>query len=381
MGSKTMYLRPLKIRFSQDSIANIFGCSTQHSFIPIGETLDAILSGRCDVNSILSISVICKDDHWFTADNKRLWVFQEAEKRGRCREIPVVVREETFISDNKFTTTNNGASIEIRGNAGGSLWGSIKVRAKRSKRGVRIKKSMRKVKERPLESCESYSMTSASCSSTLNAKISFSQENQDIGNLPVHCEQNYVTESSDLMLEKPSEHSSLSADVAVSYEENVSIGIKERSTGETEHQLWSSEIKDIKRPNSMSGWPDVHGNMRKLRTRPLESSEFYSTTSASYSATFNTGTSFNLKNQDIGDRSVYLVPDSSDLILEKPSKHSPLLADVTESYEENFSIGVEKRTEQQLWSSEIRNIERPNSVSSKSNVHGNTLEVTIDFTQ
>lgn len=120
-----MELRPSEIRYSQDSIARNFGRSTGHPFRPIGQTLDDILSGRCNVNSIPRISVIYRHDHWFTVDNRRLWVFQKAEERGKCDKI--FVYETSFIDDEKFTTTNEGRSVVVRGDPGGSLWRQFPV--------------------------------------------------------------------------------------------------------------------------------------------------------------------------------------------------------------------------------------------------------------
>ncbi|XP_048781395.2 uncharacterized protein LOC125683899 [Ostrea edulis] len=240
-----MYLNPLEIRFSQDSIGSTFGRCTSHPFRPIGKTLDDILSGRCNVNSIPNISVMYKNGHWFTADNRRLWVFQEAEKRGKCGEI--FVRETSYINYNKFTTMNNGESIDVRGNPGGSLW-----------------RSMREVRKNPLESTE-FSSTifaeSFTTSVTLNADISFKQENQEIGFLSENCEQNVVTDS-DLILQKPLGHKSLSADVTSCYKENVSIEQEQRTREETEVQpsTSNSEIRNTGRPNSMSDWHDINGN-------------------------------------------------------------------------------------------------------------------------
>lgn len=115
-----MELRPSEIRYSQDSIARNFGRSTGHPLRPIGQTLDDILSGRCNVNSIPRISVVYRHGHWFTVDNRRLWVFQKAEERGKCDKI--LVYETSFIDDEKFTTTNEGRSVQVRGDPGGNLW-------------------------------------------------------------------------------------------------------------------------------------------------------------------------------------------------------------------------------------------------------------------
>ena len=116
----TMYLRPSEIRFSQDSIGSTFGRCTSHPYRPIGETLDDILNGHINVHSIPSISVVKQNGLWFTADNRRLWVFQEAEKRGKCDKI--YVRESGYINYNKMTTLNDGVSVYVRGNPGGYIW-------------------------------------------------------------------------------------------------------------------------------------------------------------------------------------------------------------------------------------------------------------------
>ena len=119
-SSLKMYLRPLEIRFSQDSIGSTFGRSTSHPYKPIGETLDDILTGHINVASIPSISVKKQSGLWFTTDNRRLWVFQEAEKRGKCDKI--YVRETGYINCSKMTTVNDGVSVYVRGNPGGYLW-------------------------------------------------------------------------------------------------------------------------------------------------------------------------------------------------------------------------------------------------------------------
>jgi hypothetical protein len=115
-----MELKPSKIRYSQDSIARTFGKSTRHPSRLIGETRDDILTGQCNVNSIPAISVVFMRGHWFTSDNRRLWVFQKAEERGKCDKI--LVYEGYDIDDNKFTTTNEGRYVSVRGDPGGYLW-------------------------------------------------------------------------------------------------------------------------------------------------------------------------------------------------------------------------------------------------------------------
>lgn len=60
-----MFLKPSEIRFSQDSIGNSFGGYTSHPFRRIGQTLDDILSGCCNVDSIPRISVMNRNGLYF----------------------------------------------------------------------------------------------------------------------------------------------------------------------------------------------------------------------------------------------------------------------------------------------------------------------------
>ena len=116
-----MELRPSEIFYSQDSIGNKFGEYTPHRKTYIGETLDQLLNGHCNVESIPNISVVERNGKWFTSDNRRLWVFRRAEEIGFLKSI--YVNETYYIKDDKFTTKNGGTSIRIRGRGpGGSRW-------------------------------------------------------------------------------------------------------------------------------------------------------------------------------------------------------------------------------------------------------------------
>ena len=120
-----MELRPSEIFYSQDSIMNRFGDYTSHGNTYIGETLDQLLRGHCNVNSIPTISVVKKYGKWYTSDNRRLWVFRKAEELGFLETIDV--NETYYLNENKFTTENGGESIRVRGRTpGGSLWISWK---------------------------------------------------------------------------------------------------------------------------------------------------------------------------------------------------------------------------------------------------------------
>ena len=99
---------------------NRFGDYTPHGNTYIGETLDQLLNGHCNVESIPNISVEKTNGKWFTSDNRRLWVFRKAEEIGFLKSI--YVNETDYIRNDKFTTENGGTSIRVRGNEGGSLW-------------------------------------------------------------------------------------------------------------------------------------------------------------------------------------------------------------------------------------------------------------------
>lgn len=111
--------KPSNIRFSQDSIA---GCWKIEN-TPIGDTLDKLLLDKIDINDIPKITVHSIGGHYYSADNRRLWVFQKLETLGKCEKIKVEYNRRK-INPKKFTTKNNGVSIQIRGTRGpgGRFW-------------------------------------------------------------------------------------------------------------------------------------------------------------------------------------------------------------------------------------------------------------------
>ncbi|XP_069125651.1 uncharacterized protein [Argopecten irradians] len=126
-----MFLRPSNIRYSQDSIACYFSCGS-HNGRPIGETLDDIISGQCTENDVPRMTVTRRNGHWYTGDNRRLWVFRKAEELGIIDyEIEVV---KGWVNPSKFTTINDGVSIKVRGNPGGYVWKKMRTPKKITKR-------------------------------------------------------------------------------------------------------------------------------------------------------------------------------------------------------------------------------------------------------
>lgn len=61
-----MWLAPSEIYYSQDSISNRFGKSTEHSGELIGETLDDILSGEISIYDIDAIEVVYRDGDYIS---------------------------------------------------------------------------------------------------------------------------------------------------------------------------------------------------------------------------------------------------------------------------------------------------------------------------
>lgn len=113
-------LIPSEIRYSQDSISNHFDSKSRHGNVRIGKTLDDLIEVYISVADIPTITVIKKHETWFTADNRRLWVFQHLEIVGKCDTIPV--KETTHIPWTKMTTNNNGTSVRVRGSVGGKYY-------------------------------------------------------------------------------------------------------------------------------------------------------------------------------------------------------------------------------------------------------------------
>ncbi|XP_071142953.1 uncharacterized protein [Mytilus edulis] len=116
-----MNLRPSEIYFTQSSISSTFGKRTSHRRKGIGDTLDDLAEGRISIRSIPKISVMKENGKWWTADNRRLWIFRYLEKLKKCTEIPVNITDS--IDSRKRSSTNGGTDVRIyRGNSPGGVW-------------------------------------------------------------------------------------------------------------------------------------------------------------------------------------------------------------------------------------------------------------------
>ena len=107
---------PSNIHFSVDIIDNVFHRNSHHCYSRIGETLDSLCEGKIKIRDIPPISVIRYNSGWLTVNNRRLWVFRQMERLGKCARIPVVVVKETAVP-----TYIAGVKVTVRENPGG-IW-------------------------------------------------------------------------------------------------------------------------------------------------------------------------------------------------------------------------------------------------------------------
>ncbi len=96
---------PKKIRFSQNSISRNFKDKTS-----VTDLTQKLKSGAVSPDAVTPIRIVEKDGLIYTLDNRRLKAFQDAGVPVNYQKLDAIPPSEQF----KFTTTNQGASIEIR---------------------------------------------------------------------------------------------------------------------------------------------------------------------------------------------------------------------------------------------------------------------------
>lgn len=112
MDSPFLLLPPSKIRYTQDSIRNRFGRPGADEGKPIGDVLYEVYIGMTDLPPI---EVFEYKGFYWSADNRRLWVFKELENLGKCNSMPVKLIPFKRFDRRKFTTKNDGQEVKIRG--------------------------------------------------------------------------------------------------------------------------------------------------------------------------------------------------------------------------------------------------------------------------
>ena len=98
---------PFQVRFSQASVKPQFRDGSS-----IAELADALRDGKIQPSDIPPIRLVKRDGLLYTIDNRRLLAFQLAKK-----PVPYQMATDDEIEEAiwKFTTTNQGVSIQVRG--------------------------------------------------------------------------------------------------------------------------------------------------------------------------------------------------------------------------------------------------------------------------
>ena len=99
---------PQDIRFSQDSISSRFKNGNS-----VSDTIDKLKTGELTAKDFPNIRVVKRDGKLYTLDNRRLYCFKEAG----LESIPVIFAslKEELKEAFKFSTRNDGVSIQVRG--------------------------------------------------------------------------------------------------------------------------------------------------------------------------------------------------------------------------------------------------------------------------
>lgn len=86
-GKSIIRINPAIVYFTHSRVRPFFtGCNKR-----IEETLEEILSGRTRVDQLPLISVIENDGHYFSLNNRRLYLFKELLKLGILTEVEGVM--------------------------------------------------------------------------------------------------------------------------------------------------------------------------------------------------------------------------------------------------------------------------------------------------
>jgi hypothetical protein len=98
---------PNRVRFTQRSISFRFNDGRT-----IAELAEALKTGQVRPEDVPPLRLVEKDGEYFTLDNRRLEAFRRAGV-----EIPwrLATAEEIERGSFKFTTTNGGVSVKVRG--------------------------------------------------------------------------------------------------------------------------------------------------------------------------------------------------------------------------------------------------------------------------
>jgi hypothetical protein len=101
-------LTPQNIRFSQDSISSVFKDGST-----VDDMIKGLKTGKINPNDVPAIRIFEKEGAIYSLDNRRLYAFREAG----IDNIPYrwATKKEITNEAWKFTTTNGGTEIRVRG--------------------------------------------------------------------------------------------------------------------------------------------------------------------------------------------------------------------------------------------------------------------------
>ncbi|KAL3877302.1 hypothetical protein ACJMK2_035032 [Sinanodonta woodiana] len=106
--SVSICIRPSDIRYTQESISCRFQIGKN-----IGTVIKEIMNEECKISDIPEIEVMVKDGVYYSADNRRLYIFKILEAKGLVADISV--RLVKRIKKSKWTTKTQGLAIDVRG--------------------------------------------------------------------------------------------------------------------------------------------------------------------------------------------------------------------------------------------------------------------------
>ncbi|KAL3877301.1 hypothetical protein ACJMK2_035031 [Sinanodonta woodiana] len=105
---QSVCIRPSDIRYTQESIS----CRFQNGQ-NIGTVIKEIMNGECKLSDIPEIKVMVKDGVYYSADNRRLYIFKILEAKGLCSNISVKLVKKIY--QGRWTTKTDGLDVRVRG--------------------------------------------------------------------------------------------------------------------------------------------------------------------------------------------------------------------------------------------------------------------------
>lgn len=114
-GESVVYMYSSEIRFTHDSIQSNFRDGRS-----IPDTFRQILMKNIAVESLPLMEVMKYEGEWFVVrGNRRLFLFQELEKRGYLKQVRVQTRNfNPDLFNKQYTSPNRGTSVRIRSGYG-----------------------------------------------------------------------------------------------------------------------------------------------------------------------------------------------------------------------------------------------------------------------